>query len=342
MSTIRPETIDIWKDEEYSYPHAFGFRPGMHAYLHPEDEGGSRPVMIVVPGGAYKNVCPSESWSVGHKFHDAGYNVFILSYTTNYFLKAPLMDLPRRELARAVRLIRSRADELHCDPGRIALCGFSAGGHLVGSLLVHHKDTRDPDEELDRISARPDAVILSYPVICSGSLGHRESIQALLGRDIYDRDDEESRRLLEYNSLEKWVEADTAPVFLWHTVTDELVPVENSIIFEAALREKGVPHAMHLYSEGQHGLSSADEEWILRRSDDLWCTDQTGRLLDAVRRGEISVTEEEFREAEENYLDYVNRGPMPRKGSEEVSNWCAEAIAFLHHIWEASDTINAK
>ena len=165
-----------------------------------------------------------------------------------------------------------------------------------------------------------------------------ESIRVLLGRDIYERDDEESRKLLEYNSLEKWVSEDTAPVFLWHTVTDDLVPVENSIMFERALREKGVPHAMHLYSSGQHGLSSADEEWASRRSDDLWCTDQTGRVLKAVEEGKISAPEDEIEFAKGEYADYVNRGPAPRTANKEVSNWCSEAIDFLHHIWKLNDT----
>ena len=323
--------IPIWKAEEYSYPLAFAFRPGMHAYVH--DDGGMRPVMIVVPGGAYKMVSPSESWSVGHKFYDAGYNVFIFTYTTNYFLNEPLFDLPRTELARAVRLIKKDAVLYKADPDRIALCGFSAGGHLVASLLVHHADTPDPDEELDRISARPGAAVLSYPVISSGRYGHTESIQALLGRDIYENTDLNSLKLLHYNSLEEWVTKDVPPVYIWHTISDELVPVENSLMFEQALRDKGVFHAMHLFSHGHHGLSSSDEEWTSRSSDDMWCLDQMGELIKAGTSGNISVTDREMKLLKDDYCDYVNRGPMVRTAVKEAATWCEEAKVFLDEVW---------
>lgn len=323
--------IPIWKAEEYSYPLAFDFRPGMHAYLH--DDGSMRPVMIVVPGGAYKMVSPAESWSVGHKFYDAGYNVFIFTYTTNYFLSKPLYDLPRTELARAVRLIKRDADAYNADPDRIAVCGFSAGGHLTASLLVHHADTPDPDEELNGISARPGAAVLSYPVISSGRYAHTESLQALLGRNIYECTDLNSLKLLHYNSLEEWVTKDVSPVYIWHTISDDVVPVENTLMFEQALRDNGVLHAMHLYSHGPHGLSSSDEEWSSRVSDDMWCLDQMGELIKAGASGNMSLTDQEKKVIKDDYDDYINRGPMARDAVKEVSGWCREAIDFLDEVW---------
>ncbi len=226
--------ISIWRDSEYAYPMAFGFRPDMVPYIH-EDET-VRPCVIVVPGGGYSFVSPSEGELVADRFYDAGYQTFVFTYTTNLLKAAPLMDLPMGELARAVRLVRTRAGEFKADPNRVILCSFSAGGHLCGSLCVHFDGVADPDPVLNAVSPRPDAAILSYPVITSGEYAHRDSFQCLLGRDIYERKDEEARRLLDYYSLENHVTAATPPCFLWQTVTDELVPVENSVLMARALK----------------------------------------------------------------------------------------------------------
>ena len=101
-------------------------------------------------------------------------------------------------------------------------------------------------------SAKPNAVILSYPVITSGDCAHRGSFTALLGADASEEE-------LEYISLEKQVTEDMPPCFLWQTATDELVPVQNSFLFAQALQEKKIPYAFHVFSKGKHGLSLADE-----------------------------------------------------------------------------------
>ena len=103
-------------------------------------------------------------------------------------------------------------------------------------------------------SAKPNAVILSYPVITSGDCAHRGSFTALLGADASEEE-------LEYMSLEKQVTEDIPPCFLWQTAIDELVPVQNSFLFAQALQEKKIPYAFHVFSKGKHGLSLADE-WI--------------------------------------------------------------------------------
>ena len=103
-------------------------------------------------------------------------------------------------------------------------------------------------------SAKPNAVILSYPVITSGDCAHRGSFTALLGADASEEE-------LEYMSLEKQVTEDMPPCFLWQTATDELVPVQNSFLFAQALQEKKIPYAFHVFSKGKHGLSLADEAW---------------------------------------------------------------------------------
>lgn len=229
------EKIEIWKKEEYHYPAAHGFIPVMFSYIH-EDEK-KHPAMIIAPGGAYREVSPSEAHLPAMEFYGAGYNVFVLEYTINQLDEAPLKMQPLHDISRTIRMIRSRAEEFHIRPDRIAVCGFSAGAHLCGSLCVHNKDVEDPEEAYQNISNRPDVAILSYPVITSGKYAHRDSFVALFGK-------EPSEQELDYMSLENHVTKDTPPCFLWQTVTDQTVPVENSYLFAQACAQAGV----HLHS----------------------------------------------------------------------------------------------
>src|SRR5699024_6037393 len=171
-------------------------------------------------GGAYRNASPSEGHLPAEEFYRAGHNVFVLAYTVN-LLDEPLKLQPLRDISRAVRMIRKNAEKYSVDPEKIALCGFSAGGHLCASLCVHFGDITDPAPRYQAVSDRPDAAILSYPVITSGEYAHRDSMTALLGSEPTEEE-------LEYMSLEKHVTADATPCFLWQTVTDATVPVENS------------------------------------------------------------------------------------------------------------------
>ena len=136
---MRKEKIRIWEAEEYSYGMAYGFVPNLTAYLH-EEADGPRPCMIVVPGGAYSFASIREGQPVAERFYGMGYNAFVLTYTCNPLRMEPLRLQPLRDLARAVRLLRKEADRLEIDPDRIAVCGFSAGGHLTASLAVHGRD----------------------------------------------------------------------------------------------------------------------------------------------------------------------------------------------------------
>lgn len=266
------EKIILWKEKEYHYPAAYGFVPFLISYIHEDNE--RRRAMIVVPGGAYRNVSPSEAHLPAEEFYRAGYNVFVLAYTVN-LLDTPLYDQPLRDISRAVRLIRQRSDRYMVDPSQIVLCGFSAGGHLCASLCVHYKDVSDGDPCYQKISNRPDAAILSYPVITSGEYAHRDSITALLGKNPKDGD-------LLYMSLEKYVTADTPPCFIWQTVTDATVPVENSYLFAAACRKSGVVFAHHIFSEGVHGISVATERWLERDFGEPYTLEQIRYLAKAV------------------------------------------------------------
>ena len=280
------EKILLWREEEYHYPAAYGFVPFMVSYIHEDRE--FHPAMVVVPGGAYRNASPSEAHLPAETFYRFGYNVFVLAYTVN-LLDTPLKMQPLRDISRAVRLIRAEAGKYSVDPDRVAVCGFSAGGHLAASLCVHFRDVPDPDGDLNRFRNRPDAAILAYPVITSGQYAHEDSMRALLGPQ--PGPDE-----LEYMSLEKHVSADTPPCFLWQTVTDGTVPVENSYLFARACRAHGVPYAHHVFSDGVHGLSVATEQWLERDFGEPYTLEQIRLLAEAVSAGKTPYPPEKGRE----------------------------------------------
>ena len=151
------------------------------------------------------------------------------------------------EVAAAVELIRARADAWNCDAERLALLGFSAGGHLALSGAV----LDCPGEAAER-SRKPDAVLLAYPVITAGEYAHRGSFVQLSGSE----DQAEHQRF----GLEEKITPDTPPVFVWHTMEDATVPVENTLLLLAALRKNHVPCEAHLFEKGVHGTSISTAE----------------------------------------------------------------------------------
>ncbi|SDN78349.1 alpha/beta hydrolase [Alkalicoccus daliensis] len=246
---------DLWTKEEYTYPVTGQFIPNIVSYIHEENEE-SRPAVIVVPGGGYRVVSPTEGELVAKDFYHKGFNTFVLTYTTNLLFESPLKMQPLMDLSNAVMFLRKHAEELRVIPDKISICGFSAGGHLSGSLAVHF-DNEDVKlkEKYGGIDNRPNAVILSYPVITSGDYAHQDSFKALLGAN-------PSQEELSFMSLEKQGKDNTPPIFIWHTAADELVPVENSYLFAEACRSKGVKLEHHVFGNGKHGLSLANEAWI--------------------------------------------------------------------------------
>ncbi|MBS5983379.1 alpha/beta hydrolase [Clostridium butyricum] len=248
------ETYYLWKREEYEYPARGEFIPNMFTYIH-DDNDKLRPAMIVVPGGGYCMVSDTEAEIVAEEFYNKGYNAFVVTYTTNLLMTTPLKMQPLKDLSKAVMFVRKEAEKFHIDPHKVVVCGFSAGGHLTGSLAVHC----DAEElvftsKYEGVSNRPDAVILSYPVITSGEYAHKDSFKALLGEGAGIKE-------LEYMSLEKQVTKDTPPAFLWQTATDELVPVENSYLYAEACKKNGVTFEHHVFGNGGHGMSLANEQW---------------------------------------------------------------------------------
>jgi len=245
---------DLWGQQEYNYPAAGRFIPNITSYIHEEDNI-VRPAIVIVPGGGYCFVSHSEGEIVAEEFYKKGYQAFVVTYTTNFLMEVPLKWQPLKDLSKAVVFVRKNADEFRVDPNRLFICGFSAGGHLCGSLGVHYKsDKLLLGGEYTNISNRPDGMILSYPVISSGEHAHRGSFQALLGMNPTFEE-------LESMSLEKQITRDTPPTFIWHTATDDVVPVENSYLFAQGCKNNSVAYELHVFRKGKHGMSLANEKW---------------------------------------------------------------------------------
>ena len=225
-------------------------------YLHdPADEyitKNVRPCVIVCPGGGYEILASHEAEPVAMRFYTAGYQVFVLYYSV---LKGeqpatpPLGLTPLREASAAVMAVRENAAQWRIDPDKIAVCGFSAGGHLAGSIgVLWDEPELKAVQDTKNGANRPDAMILCYPVILMEEFRHQGSTKNLTGNiDV------------SFFSLERHVRADTPPAFLWHTADDESVPVENSLQFACALQKAGVSFESHIFAHGPHGLGLCDD-----------------------------------------------------------------------------------
>lgn len=207
-----------------------------------------RPAVVICPGGAYAFTSDREAEPVALSFAARGFQACVLRYPV-----APArFPAALCALAQAVAFVRENAAPYAVDPQQISVCGFSAGGHLAGSLGVFWNEPfLAAQTGLAPAQMRPNRMVLCYPVITGGSFAHKGSFDNLLGQDA----DAAARARL---SLEQCVTPDTPPAFLWHTVTDEAVPVENSMLFAMALRKAGVPFEAHLYAKGTHGLALAN------------------------------------------------------------------------------------
>ncbi len=210
-----------------------------------------RPLVIVCGGGGYSRISDREREPIMLKFLAMGCSACILEYSVS----PNRFPVALQELASAVAMARAHSGEWDIDPEKIVTCGFSAGGHLAASLgvfwnreLAYGPIGKTPEQ------IRPNGQILAYPVITSGEKAHRGSFHELLGER------EEEPELLELVSLEKQVTADTPKTFLWHTMPDEAVPVENSLLFADALIRSGVNLELHIYPLGGHGLALALRE----------------------------------------------------------------------------------
>ncbi|MCE9592040.1 MAG: alpha/beta hydrolase [Planctomycetes bacterium] len=221
-----------------------------------------RGCVIICPGGGYGGLANHEGEPFARLFAMHGLYAAVLTYrvSPNRF------PAPYNDACRAIRIIRSRAEELGIDPQRIAIMGFSAGGHLASTVATQPTLHVEPDDDLaPSVSARPDRVILGYPVVSFVTRYHAGSAANLLGPD-----PSLERRTRFSNELH--VTKNNPPAFIFHTGDDAAVPVENALMFASAYAREQVPCELHIYPTGPHGVGMALGNPALRS----W----TGLLID--------------------------------------------------------------
>ena len=260
-----PEQIFLWPN---GAPGAVGSedqdKPSVTPYIVPAGQGTGTAV-VVCPGGGYAHLAMDhEGDQIARWLNSIGVSAFVLKYrlAPRYHHPAMITDAQR-----AIRWVRQNAVQYRILPERVGIWGFSAGGHLASSAGTHFDSgNSQASDPIDRLSSRPDFLILSYPVISfTTPYTHKGSMNNLLGPN-------PDPKLVQFFSNELQVTAQTPPTFLFHTSGDTTVPPENSVLFYMALRKAGVPAEMHIYERGPHGvgLGPLDEPlstWPARLSD---------------------------------------------------------------------------
>lgn len=216
--------------------------------------------VIIFPGGGYDHISlEKEGKQIANALNHEGFNAFVLDYRVAPVHRVEIL----RDAVRAVQFVRFYNRIQNRDMQKLAVMGFSAGGHLAITEAEHWKEILTGDDDIARESGCPDALILCYPVITfSEPFAHSGSRQNFLGTD-----DAERNELQEMYSAEKQVSPDLPPVFIWHCQGDASVPVQNSLLLDDALTKAGVDHKLTVYSGGAHGLGLAAEldrinEWF--------------------------------------------------------------------------------
>jgi acetyl esterase/lipase len=243
-----PKTVALWPD---GAPGAKGDDPKLDVptitvYLPPTDKANGSSV-VVCPGGGYGGLAMDhEGKQVADWLNGLGVSAFVLKYRLGPRYHHPAM---LQDAGRAIRTVRAQSKEWNLDPKRVAILGFSAGGHLASTAGTHFDAGKaDATDPVERESSRPDRMILAYPVIALATpYAHVGSRRNLLG-------DNPPAELVSSLSNETQVSPETPPTFLVHTNADTGVPPENSLLFALALRKAKVPLELHIFEKGRHGL----------------------------------------------------------------------------------------
>ncbi|MCD7955714.1 MAG: alpha/beta hydrolase [Lachnospiraceae bacterium] len=247
---------------------------------------GRRPAILICPGGAYFSCSDQEAEPVALRFSAMGYQTFVLRYSTYLEGKGGFPDLfgempvkesclhptPVREVGKAMLIIREYADEWMVDTDRIAVCGFSAGAHNAAMYSVYwHTPLLTDYFQVSEDCLKPAALILGYTLSDYVYMEEREKSpfdQAFFGASnlalLGSRENSEER--LKEVSPCRLVSAKNPPTFLWATAQDQMVPVQHSLRMAHALADHRIPFEMHIFEEGPHGLSLADQSSALARS----------------------------------------------------------------------------
>jgi acetyl esterase/lipase len=259
-----PQTFRLWKGPA---PGALGTADADIPTLtyYPAYGRGAGTAVIVAPGGGYGNLAMNhEGRQVANWLNSLGVAAFVLKYRLGPTYHHPI---ELGDAQRAVRIVRTFADQARVGPARIGFMGFSAGGHLASTIATHF-DAGDPSaaDPIDRAGSRPDFLILGYPVVMSAApYAHQGSFRNLLGPS-------PDPALLDNLSNDRQVTKDTPPTFLFHTNADTTVPAENSVAFYLALRKAGVPAELHIFEPGAHGVGLAMNDPVLNAWPPLLAT----------------------------------------------------------------------
>jgi len=239
--------------------------PDISVFL-PTKQHATGQALVICPGGGYSGLAYDwEGTDIAKWLNSKGIEGIVLKYRlpSLEYQKNPWLA-PLQDAKQAMRLVRKKASQWNINPDQIGVMGFSAGGHLASTLGPHFDDPEaDVEHELSEISARPDFMVLVYPVVSmADGIANVGSKRNLLGES-------PSQELQDNYSNELQVSEHTPPTFLVHSSDDEAVPVDNSIRFYQALLKNGISCEMHLYPHGGHGYSLALDHGHLKYWPDL-------------------------------------------------------------------------
>ena len=201
----------------------------------------TRPLVLICPGGGYEFTFDRKAEAIAVQYIARGFHACVLRYS----VVPAKFPQSLYELACSIAYLRKHAAEYGIKPDKIIVAGFSAGGHLAASLGVFwDKDWLAKETELSAEQMKPNGLLLSYPVIASGKYAYRSSIENLMRK--------KSKELEELLSLEHQVGKQVPPVFIWHTLTDRSIPIQNTLMFTEELVRNQVSVEVHIFPKGSH------------------------------------------------------------------------------------------
>ncbi len=225
--------------------------PTLEIFL-PSKQHATGQAVVICPGGGYVGLAYDwEGTDFAKWFNSKGIAAFVLKYRMPQSKSVVIgKDAPLQDAQRAVRMVRNYAEQWHVDTNQVGIMGFSAGGHLASTLGTHFDlDNFAKTDSVDKLSARPDFMVLVYPVITMDEkCTHMGSRENLIGKS-------PSQELIDFYSNDMQVKENTPPCFIVHASDDNGVPVENSLRMYRSLIDKGIPTEMHIYPSGGHGFS---------------------------------------------------------------------------------------
>lgn len=247
------DAIRLWAD---AAPGARGSEdkdiPTLTPYW-PDAAKATGAAFVVCPGGGYNVLAPHEGEAYARWLNDLGIAAFVLKYRLvkdGYRVPVILEDA-----ARAMRLVRANAKDWKIDPNRIGIIGSSAGGHLSATLMTRFDSgKRDAADPIERVSSRPDLGVLCYAFILFDRSDNPDRHERFLGPNYAPEQIQQFSPALN-------VRKDTPSCFIWQTVEDTAVVVENSLVFADSLRRAGVPFDLHLYQKGRHGIGLGNKDY---------------------------------------------------------------------------------